>query len=56
LIQSCLREPFDGIGKPAPLKESLSGFWSRRIDDASRLVYRIDGQDLILIACRYHYK
>jgi toxin YoeB len=56
LIQSYLREPFDGIGKPAPLKESLSGFWSRRIDDASRLVYRIDGQDLILIACRYHYE
>jgi toxin YoeB len=56
LIQACLREPFDGIGKPEPLKESLSGFWSRRIDDANRLVYRVEGQDLIVIACRYHYE
>jgi toxin YoeB len=56
LIQSCLREPFDGIGKPEPLKESLSGFWSRRIDDTNRLVYRVEGQDLIVIACRYHYE
>lgn len=56
LIQSCLREPFDGIGKPEPLKESLSDFWSRRIDDANRLVYRVEDQDLIVIACRYHYE
>ena len=55
LIRDCLREPFDGIGKPEPLKENLSGFWSRRIDEANRLVYRVDGDDLVVIACRYHY-
>jgi len=55
LIKDCLREPFDGIGKPEPLKENLSGFWSRRIDEANRLVYRVDSDDLVVIACRYHY-
>ncbi|MDP3538750.1 MAG: Txe/YoeB family addiction module toxin [Azonexus sp.] len=55
VIRDCLREPFDGIGKPEPLKENLSGFWSRRIDDANRLVYCVDGGDLVIIACRYHY-
>ncbi|MDP2195452.1 MAG: Txe/YoeB family addiction module toxin [Rhodocyclaceae bacterium] len=55
LIQDCLREAFDGIGKPEPLKENLSGFWSRRIDETNRLVYCVDGDDLVVIACRYHY-
>lgn len=55
LIQDCLREPFEGIGKPEPLKENLAGFWSRRIDEANRLVYRVDSDDLVVIACRYHY-
>lgn len=55
LIQECLRHPFDGIGKPEPLRENLSGFWSRRIDQEHRLVYRADGDNLIIIACRYHY-
>ena len=55
LIQECLREPFTGIGKPEPLKENLTGFCSRRIDEANRLVYRVDGNDLVVIACRYHY-
>lgn len=55
LIQDTLRSPFSGIGKPEPLKESLSGFWSRRIDDTHRLVYTVDGSDLAVIACRYHY-
>ncbi|WP_138513828.1 Txe/YoeB family addiction module toxin [Rhodoferax bucti] len=55
LIQECLRHPFDGIGKPEPLRENLSGFWSRRIDQEHRLVYRADGENLIIIACRYHY-
>jgi len=55
LILDCLREPFDGIGKPEPLKEDLTGFWSRRIDDTNRLVYCVDGDDLVVIACRYHY-
>lgn len=56
LIEECLREPFAGIGKPEALKENLSGFWSRRIDDANRLIYRVDGEDLVIIACRYHYE
>lgn len=55
LIRSCLREPFAGIGKPEPLKENLSGFWSRRIDESNRLVYRVDDDELVIIACRYHY-
>ena len=56
LIKDCLRQPFEGIGKPEPLKENLSGFWSRRIDDSHRLVYRVDDQVLVVIACRYHYQ
>lgn len=55
MTRDCLREPFDGTGKPEPLKENLAGFWSRRIDEANRLVYRVDGDDLVVIACRYHY-
>ena len=55
LIQECLHQPFEGIGKPEPLKENLAGFWSRRIDEANRLIYRVDGDDLVVIACRYHY-
>ncbi len=55
LLKECLRDPFDGIGKPEPLKENLTGFWSRRIDEANRLIYRVDGLDLVVIACRYHY-
>ncbi|MGH8504961.1 MAG: Txe/YoeB family addiction module toxin [Stenotrophobium sp.] len=55
LIQDTLRSPFSGIGKPEPLKESLSGFWSRRIDDTHRLVCAVHGHDLAIIACRYHY-
>jgi toxin YoeB len=55
LLQNCVRDPYDGIGKPEPLKENLSGFWSRRIDDLHRVIYRVDGEDLIVIACRYHY-
>lgn len=55
LIQDCLREPFMGIGKPEPLRENLAGFWSRRIDGSQRLVYALDEQDLVIIACRYHY-
>lgn len=55
LIKDCLRYPFEGIGKPEPLKENLSGFWSRRIDEAHRLIYGVDGRALVVIACRYHY-
>ena len=55
LILDTMRSPFNGIGKPEPLKESLSGFWSRRIDDTNRLVYSVAGSELAIIACRYHY-
>nr|WP_296236368.1 Txe/YoeB family addiction module toxin [Psychrobacter sp. UBA5136] len=55
LITECMRTPFEGIGKPEPLKENLSGFWSRRIDDANRLVYAVDDSYLTIISCRYHY-
>ncbi len=55
IIQDVLRSPYAGIGKPEPLRENLSGFWSRRIDEANRLVYAIDNDDLVVIACRYHY-
>jgi toxin YoeB len=55
LIQETLRLPFDGIGKPEPLKENLSGYWSRRIDDSHRLVYFVTSERVTIIACRYHY-
>jgi toxin YoeB len=55
LIQSAQKQPFEGIGKPEPLKANLSGFWSRRIDDTNRLVYAVDDNYLTIIACRYHY-
>lgn len=55
LIQDCLRSPFAGIGKPEPLRENLSGFWSRRIDETNRLVYTAEAGELVIIACRYHY-
>lgn len=56
LIQDAMRSPYSGIGKPEPLRENLAGFWSRRIDDTNRLVYTTDGDDLVIIACRYHYE
>ena len=55
LVEEVRRSPFDGIGKPEPLKESLSGFWSRRIDDTNRLVYAVDDAAITIISCRYHY-
>lgn len=55
LIRDCQRDPFKGTGKPEPLKRQLSGSWSRRIDDTHRLVYRVAGNELQIIACRYHY-
>jgi toxin YoeB len=56
LIQACLRDPCVGIGKPEPLRENLSGCWSRRIDDENRLVYRLESGTLVILACRYHYR
>jgi toxin YoeB len=55
LIEAALRMPFEGIGKPEPLKENLAGFWSRRIDDTHRLLYAVENDYLTIIACRYHY-
>ncbi len=55
LIKDAQRTPFYGIGKPEPLKENLSGFWSRRIDHSNRLVYAVDDNQLTIISCRYHY-
>ena len=54
-IEECRRHPFDGTGKPEPLKGDYSGWWSRRIDREHRLVYRADGDTLIIAQCRYHY-
>ena len=56
LIKDSLRNPKVGIGKPEELRESLSGFWSRRINDVHRLVYAIEKDQLVIIACRYHYE
>ncbi|MGB3208076.1 MAG: Txe/YoeB family addiction module toxin [Crinalium sp.] len=55
LISETMRMPFEGIGKPEPLRENLAGFWSRRIDDTNRLVYVVDDTYLTIISCRYHY-
>ena len=56
LVKDCLRHPFEGIGKPEPLRENLAGFWSRRIDESNRLVYCAENGELAIIACRYHYE
>lgn len=56
LIKSIKRTPFEGIGKPEPLKFDLAGYWSRRIDQEHRLVYQVIDNELIIIACRYHYE
>lgn len=55
LIIDVKRSPFEGIGKPEALKENLSGFWSRRIDDTHRLVYAVEDTAITIISCRYHY-
>ena len=55
LIKDVQRSPYQGIGKPEPLKHALSGFWSRRINEEHRLVYRIDGASVLIAQARYHY-
>jgi toxin YoeB len=55
LIRDIERNGYDGIGKPEPLRGDFSGWWSRRIDDTNRLVYRIEGDMLIIADCRSHY-
>jgi len=55
LVKDILRTPFEGIGKPEPLKGNLTGNWSRRINDEHRLVYVATQTEVIIISCRYHY-
>jgi toxin YoeB len=55
LIEAVTRDPFAGIGKPEALKHQLAGCWSRRINDRHRLVYRVDGRTVTILACMYHY-
>ena len=55
LLKEIAREPFDGIGKPEPLKGEFSGFWSRRIDNTNRLVYRIIDNQIEIYQCKSHY-
>ncbi len=55
LINDTLRQPFTGIGKPEALKHELSGYWSRRITDEHRLVYKVTETDIIIVSCRFHY-
>ena len=55
LIKDIQRSPFDGIGKPEPLKYDLAGSWSRRIDQEHRLVYQVIENELFIYACRFHY-
>ena len=56
LIKDMLRTPFQGIGKPEPLRYDLSEYWSSRIDDANRIVYTVKGDVLIIVQCRTHYE
>ena len=55
LVEDIQRDPFQGLGKPEPLKHELKGCWSRRIDDEHRLVYQVVGEKIRILACRYHY-
>jgi toxin YoeB len=55
LIQVTARDPFQGKGKPEPLKHDLAGCWSRRIDQEHRLVYTVKDEEVVILACRFHY-
>ncbi len=56
LIKAIQQNPFEGIGKPEPLKNSLSGYWSRRINDEHRMVYKVTNNNLLIAQLRYHYE
>jgi len=56
LITETARTPFAGIGKPEPLRRELAGYWSRRITDEHRLVYKVTDDQLIIASCKYHYE
>ena len=55
LVKDISRNPFEGIGKPEPLKENLAGFWSRRIDEKHRIVYAVEDDKVLIFSCRGHY-
>ena len=56
LLQDIIRNGYDdGIGKPEPLKNEFQGFWSRRINETNRIIYRIDNEQIIIVQCRTHY-
>ena len=55
LIKDIMRSPLSGIGKPEPLKHNLSGFWSRRITDEHRLVYKVEKDTIYIVSCKFHY-
>lgn len=55
LLDAVTRDPFDGIGKPEQLRHALAGAWSRRIDEEHRLVYLVEGDDVVVLQARYHY-
>jgi toxin YoeB len=55
LLEEIRRTPFDGTGKPEPLRFQLAGCWSRRIDREHRLVYQVEETEIVVISCRYHY-
>lgn len=55
LIKDISRNPFEGIGKPEPLKFKYTGYWSRRIDEEHRLIYKIEQDEIQIIKCRFHY-
>ena len=55
LIKAAMRDPFEGLGKPEPLKHALAGFWSRRITDEHRMVYKISADAIHIAQLRYHY-
>jgi toxin YoeB len=55
LLEDIGRDPFVGIGKPEALRHALAGAWSRRIDEEHRLVYLVDGEDIVILQARYHY-
>ena len=56
LIMDILRQPYSGFGKPEPLKHELQGYWSRRITEEHRLVYKVEHEIVIIVACKYHYQ
>ena len=56
LVEDILRDPFEGIGKPEQLKHALAGSWSRRITDEHRIVYLIEGDDVVILQARFHYR